>query len=143
MLEELRQSWRDRSCHDEYITETERGDRLLIINNGFIVANGTPEALRRELYGGEMVRIVTNRPHPQSAAALEDLDYVVSVEQLRPEEVELVVTSANTAIPRLLEEVQARDYQIDEIGEVQVSLDTLFVELVQRSSESNPDAPSD
>ncbi len=89
-----------------------------------------------------MVRIVTNRPHPELAAALEDLDYVVSVEQLRPEEVELVVTSANTAIPRLLEEVQARDYQIDEIREVQVSLDTLFVELVQRSSESNPDAPS-
>ncbi len=143
MFEELRQGGATIVVTTQYITETERCDRILLINHGSIVASGTPEELRREIYGGEVVRLITNQPHPELAATLEHLDYVTAANQLRPEEVELVVTSANTAIPRLLEEAQARNYQIDEIREVQVSLDSVFVELVQRSSESREHAPSD
>lgn len=134
MFEELRQAGATLVVTTQYITETERGDRILLISNGSIVASGTPSALRQQVFGGEIVRITTSEPRPEMIEAIEALDFVRDVRQIEPGELEIVVASANTAIPRLMEGLNGRDFQIDEIREVQMSLDAVFVELVQRSS---------
>ena len=134
MLEELRQGGATLVVTTQYITETERGDRILLIRAGALVASGTPTELRHQAYGGEVVRLRTSTPQPELAAELAELETVRAVRQLSADDFELIVASAQTAIPRLLEELHARNYQVDEIRQVQASLDSVFVELVQRSS---------
>lgn len=136
MFEELRQDGATLLVTTQYITETERGDRILLLNGGSIVASGTPAELREEVSGGEIVRLTTGKSYPDLADALAGLDDVRTVTQIEADEFEITVESANTAIPQLLEEINLRGYQIEEITAVQLSLDKVFVELVQRSSES-------
>ncbi len=135
MFEELRQAGATLLITTQYITETERGDRILLISDGSIVASGTPDGLRQQVFGGEVVRLTTSETHPEMIEVINGLDFVADVRQIEPGELEIVVDSADTAIPRLLEAFGGRDFQIDQIREVQLSLDSVFVELVQRSSE--------
>ena len=141
MFEELRQGGATLVVTTQYITETERGDRIYLISGGAIVASGTPADLRQQAYGGEVVRLRTSGLDPDLLEALEELAFVHDARQLSADELELIVASAHTAMPRLVEELNARGHQIEEIRQVQASLDSVFVELVQRSSRDEAHAP--
>jgi ABC-2 type transport system ATP-binding protein len=55
-----------------FIEEAERCDRLLLLDRGRVVAEGTPEALCREV-GGEVVRLATEAPGTLAAELEEAL----------------------------------------------------------------------
>ncbi|MEZ4569487.1 MAG: hypothetical protein R2849_04015 [Thermomicrobiales bacterium] len=119
----------------QYITETERCDRILLINNGQVVASDSPDGLRDQVFGGELVRLKSEALSDDLAAKLLALDFVRDGRRTSPKEMEIVVESAHAAIPRLIGAMNAEGHEIEEIEEVQISLDTVFVELVRRSSD--------
>ncbi len=60
--------------------------RILIINNGAIVANGTPEKLTSQAEGEEIVHIAIRGPHAQIEAELDALEFVSQWHRADPEE---------------------------------------------------------
>ncbi len=139
MFDSLRQDGASLLVTTQYITETENCDRVFILSEGRIVATGTPEELRNQVFGGEVVRLKSNDLSADLAEHLLTLDYVRSGQSKSRDEIELVVDAAHEAIPRLTDEMRRLGHHIDELEEVQISLDNVFVELVRRSSGTGSD----
>jgi len=57
-------------------------DRILIINNGKIVANGTQEELAIQLQGGDMFNFSIREPQEDTQTQLDSLSFVNNVEQI-------------------------------------------------------------
>jgi ABC-2 type transport system ATP-binding protein len=142
MFDDLRREGASLLVTTQYITETERCDRVIILSSGRIVASGTPEQLRAQVFGGEIVRLKSDDLSADLAERLLSLDFVLSGQSKSPDEIELVVETAHEAIPRLTDEMRRLGCRIDELEEVQISLDNVFVELVRRSQGTGDDALS-
>ena len=139
MFGELRDAGASLMVTTQYITETERCDRVFLINDGQVVASGSPDELREQVFGGERVRL---RSEDVSSAVVDELlslDMVKDGRRTSANEIEVIVDNAQTAIPDIMEAMNAQGRHIDEIEEVQMSLDTVFVELVERSSRKDSD----
>lgn len=133
MFDELRQAGATLVVTTQYITETEHCDRVVLINDGVVIANDSPDGLRDHVYGGELVRLKSGALNADLAETLKALEFVRDGRRTAVDEMELVVDSAHAAIPRLISEMTDRGFEIEEIEEIQISLDRVFVELVQRS----------
>jgi ABC-2 type transport system ATP-binding protein len=133
MFDELRQAGATLVVTTQYITETEHCDRVILINDGVVVASDSPDGLRHYVYGGELVRLKSGALNADLAEILKALEFVRDGRRTAVDEMELVVDSAHAAIPRLISEMTDRGFEIEEIEEIQISLDRVFVELVQRS----------
>jgi len=57
-------------------------DRILIINNGKIVANGTQEELAIQVQGGDMFNFSIREPQEDTQTQLDSLSFVNNVEQI-------------------------------------------------------------
>ena len=111
-------------------------DRVLIIDRGRIVAEGTPEELRRKLAGTPTLRVAFSGDVP-AAAALEALPGVTSVEEVPADgETRLRVHCALDA--DLREEVfrlaVERGWVLRELSRETVSLEDVFVRLTHRDA---------
>jgi ABC-2 type transport system ATP-binding protein len=109
-------------------------DRVLIIDRGRIVAEGTPEELRRKLAGTPTLRVAFSGDVP-AAAALEALPGVTSVEDVPADgETRLRVHCALDA--DLAEDVfrlaVERGWVLRELSRETVSLEDVFVRLTHR-----------
>ncbi len=133
MFDDLRQDGASLLVTTQYITETERCDRIYLINAGRVVATGAPDELRQQVFGGEVVRLKTEDLSLELLRHLLDLDFVLDGQRISQNEIELVVVAAHEAIPRLKDELRDLGRRIDELEEVQISLDAVFVELVRKS----------
>jgi ABC-2 type transport system ATP-binding protein len=140
MLEELRREGASLLVTTQYVTETERCDRIYMIYNGNVTASGTPDELRHQVFGGEVIRLKSEQLSTRIVEHLLGLDYVIGGRRTARDEVQLVVRAAHAAMPMLNDEMRAQGASIDEMEEIQISLDSVFVELVRQSSGSNDDA---
>lgn len=143
MFEDLRQQGASLIVTTQYITETENCDRVVLLNEGRIVATGTPDELRDQVFGGEVVRLKSRDLTPELAVHLLSLDYVLRGQRTARDEIELIVEAAHEAMPRLNDEMRRMGCAIDELEEIQLSLDAVFVELVRNTRNSDRDALPD
>lgn len=106
-------------------------DRVLIIDRGRIVAEGTPQALRRQLAGTPTVRVAL-RGDVQARAALEALAGVTAVEDVFTEgETRLRVHCAQDAdvAEDIFRLAVANGWTLRELSRETVSLEDVFVRL--------------
>src|SRR4051812_33813197 len=89
-------------------------DRISIMDNGEIVASGTPDSLKREI-SGDVLRIA--RPVSPTAAAAALLGAVAFVKKREPKDdaIRLYVEEAATAIPPVLRSLDAADIRVGTI----------------------------
>ncbi|MCA2219327.1 ATP-binding cassette domain-containing protein [Jidongwangia harbinensis] len=107
-------------------------DRLSIMDNGEIVASGTPAALKREI-SGDVVRV--GLPAGAAATAAEVLDTASFVNKLETHDdgVRLYVDDGATAIPLILRALDAGDVPLGTIELHRPSLDDVFLTKTGRS----------
>ena len=122
----------------QYVGETVYCDLVgVMAEDGRLVALDTPDALRRQAFGGEMVVInLVEAVEPQMLRELRGMDFVTG--QVRREGetgVHLVVDDAATAIPRVLDWGRAGGLQIDSAEEYDPPFDDVFVEIMNRSTD--------
>jgi ABC-2 type transport system ATP-binding protein len=142
MFEALRQEGASLLVTTQYVTETERCDYIYLIYNGNVTASGTPQELRHQVFGGEVIRLKSEQLSPRLVEHLLRLEYVIGGRRTARDEIQLVVRAAHATMPLLTDEMRARGATIDEMEEVQISLDSVFVELVRQSSKARHDALS-
>jgi ABC-2 type transport system ATP-binding protein len=121
----------------QYLNEAESCDRVALIADGRLLALATPDELRREAVGGDVVVVETAAIF--DGAELASMPFVRHVEQDGPRRVTVVVDDAGTALPDVVEAVRARGGEVVSAREERPSFDDVFAALVERDGRGDPD----
>jgi ABC-2 type transport system ATP-binding protein len=107
-------------------------DRIAIIDHGEIVAEGTPDELKREI-SGDVLAVTLNGFTAQAAELLGAQSYVNKLEVLEDSGLRLYVDSGPTAIPLVLRALEGSGVEMDAIVLHRPSLDDVFLTKTGRS----------
>lgn len=111
-------------------------DLVAIILDGELLAFDRPDELRRQAYGGEVVTVATTDPlDPSVSTALSQLPVVenVSPEGDGTHGLRILVSQADTAIPRLQEWFSGEGVRLESIAQERPPFDEVFVHLVEQA----------
>jgi ABC-2 type transport system ATP-binding protein len=114
----------------QYVAEAEYCDRVALIVDGALVALDTPDALRRSVFGGEVLEVqADSRLHPEMLA---DVPGVLAVQQPAPNRLTVTTRDAGTTSPQIMEVLRRAGIAVTGLEEYQPSFDDVFTGLVER-----------
>jgi ABC-2 type transport system ATP-binding protein len=129
-LHRLRDAGRTMLVTTQYVNEAESCDKVALIAGGRLLALATPDELRRQAVGGDVVGIQTADVF--DGFALQELPFVRQVRQDGPRHFTVVVDDAGTATPDVVEAIGARGGEVVSAREERLSFDDVFAALVER-----------
>jgi ABC-2 type transport system ATP-binding protein len=107
------------------------------MDNGEIVAEGSPEELKREI-SGDVVTVGVNGAAPRAAELFEGQQYVRGVEKV-DDDLRLYVEAGATAIPHIMRTLDAGGVALTSIELHRPSLDDVFLAKTGRSLRDSAD----
>jgi ABC-2 type transport system ATP-binding protein len=116
----------------QYVTEAEECDSVALIADGSVIAMGTPEELRRQALGGEVIELETKTTF--DASALATTPRVERIQQTGLREFLVVVDDAGAATPEIVEAVEAAGGEVESVREYRPNFEEVFTRLVERGS---------
>jgi len=131
-LRRLRDAGRTLIVTTQIVTEAEECDTVALITGGRLVAHATPEALRREAFGGELLEVETSGM--VDAERLGRLPGIDDVRQVTPRRLVVVARDAASATPAVVSAVEATGVSVTSIQTTRPSFDEVFVRLVERAA---------
>jgi ABC-2 type transport system ATP-binding protein len=129
-LHRLRAGGRTMIVTTQYVNEAESCDMVALIANGRLLALATPDDLRREAVGGDVVVVETAAFF--DGEQLTGLPFVRHVRQDGSRQLTVVVDNAGTATPDVVEAVKSRGGEVVSAREERPTFDDVFAALVQR-----------
>ena len=129
-LHRLRDAGRTLLVTTQYLNEAEACDRVALIADGRLIALSTPDELRREAIGGDIVEIETEERF--DGMRLEGLPSVHHVRQDGPRNLTVTVDDAGTATPDVVDAIAERGGVVASAREQRPSFDDVFAALVAR-----------
>jgi len=117
-----------------YMDEAERlCDRIAVVDQGKIIASGSPAELVRSL-GGEHVVEVSLEPDGERPLPVQELGRLPSVRAAHPQAGSIVLTvgEPHVAIPALLDQLQTGGWRLAGLTTRHASLEDVFVSLTGR-----------
>ncbi|MET8091880.1 ATP-binding cassette domain-containing protein [Micromonospora sp. NPDC005220] len=108
-------------------------DRIAIMDNGEVVAEGTPAELKREIAGDVVLVGLDLAATPQAAKALDGEPYVNKLETADEGGLRLYVDEGATAIPQVLRRLDHAGLELRSIELHRPSLDDVFLTKTGRS----------
>jgi ABC-2 type transport system ATP-binding protein len=129
-LHRLRNAGRTMLVTTQYVNEAESCDLVALISGGRLLALATPDELRREASGGDVIGIETAALF--DGALLEELPLVRGVRQTGPRHLTVIVDDAGPATPDVVEAIRARGGEVVSSREERPSFDEVFATLVER-----------
>jgi ABC-2 type transport system ATP-binding protein len=125
IVERLKAAGRTILITTHYMEEAELlCDRIVIVNRGKIIAQGTPRALIAGLGAAEVVEVKSTPD--LDAEALRAIDGVVGLER-REDSWRLTVREVHAVLPRLLDLVRARGAALERMTTRHATLDDVFL----------------
>ena len=106
-------------------------DRVIIINNGRLVAHGKPDALRKQLQPGDRIFVDVPGDNAKVQKALEAIPGVEAVEPLA-HGYELVAQDGVDIRPHLVSHVTKAGFELLEVRPVAMTLEDIFLDVVGR-----------
>ncbi len=116
----------------QYIDEAENCDRVGLMHEGALIAEGRPEELRRQAFGGDVVDIVVERQALDHARTVSSVEGVVGAEMPHDESVRVTVENAQVAIPMLIEELEESGATVRSVSQYQPTFDEVFIRLIEQ-----------
>jgi ABC-2 type transport system ATP-binding protein len=123
----------------QYVTEAEECDRVALLSEGRLIAYGTPDELRRDALGGEVVEVTMHGIF--DASVLGSTEGVRGVRQTGPRTFQLVVDDAGTATPDAIAAMSQTGDEVESVREIRMTFEEVFTALVERSRSAA--APTD
>ncbi|RKN43457.1 ATP-binding cassette domain-containing protein [Micromonospora endolithica] len=108
-------------------------DRIAIMDNGEVVAEGTPTDLKREISGDVVLVGLDVATTPRAAELLDSEPYVNKLETADEGGVRLYVDEGATAIPQILRRIDHAGLELTSIELHRPSLDDVFLTKTGRS----------
>ena len=128
VIEELRAARRTILLTTHYIEEAERlCDRVAIIDEGKIIALGTPREIQQQTLGESRIEIGTLQPMPREVPLFPDAEkYLLSDDAKR-----LTVYSSRPArtLPEVVRWIEQQNLELDDIALKRPTLEDVFIEL--------------
>jgi ABC-2 type transport system ATP-binding protein len=141
-FEELRDRGRTLFVTTQYVGEAAYCDRVGVLANGRLVAEDTPDGLRREALGGDLLELTPATPLDQATVQeLTELTWVRDVEPLRGRTLRVVVDAAERRLPDVQEFCSAKGVQVESLREDHVPFDDIFA-LLMRRDDAHRDEPA-
>jgi ABC-2 type transport system ATP-binding protein len=129
-LRRLRREGRTLLVTTQYVGEAEYCDRVALISDGQLVALDEPGALRKMVFGGEVLDVTTSRAtDPEMVAAVPGL---MNVRQPEARRLIIVTHDAAVATPRIIDELRRHGVEVAKLEEYQPSFDEVFTSLVEQ-----------
>ena len=115
----------------QYVTEAEECDRVALLSEGRLIAYGTPDELRRDALGGEVVEVTMQGLFDVST--LRESPGVKGVRQTGPKTFQLIVDDAGTATPDAIKAMAEAGTDVDSVRELRPTFEEVFTALVERA----------
>lgn len=128
---EMQQQGRTILITTQYIDEAEYCDRVGLMYDGALIAEGQPDTLRRQAYGGDIVEITLEKPSARYAAAVSELPGVLDATSSQ-EGLRVTVEDAEASVPVLLDEVGKAGAVVKSVGQYQPTFDEVFIRLIEQ-----------
>jgi ABC-2 type transport system ATP-binding protein len=133
-FESLRDEGRTLFVTTQYVGEAAYCDRIGVLRRGRLITVDSPEGLRRQAFGGEVVDVVlADRIEQDLITETQRLDYVVRAQRTRVDGrgMRLTVDDADQAIPRIQRWFGERDASVRSVDRYLPPFDDVFVKLVE------------
>jgi ABC-2 type transport system ATP-binding protein len=115
-----------------YLEEADHlADRLAIVSRGRIVAEGTPEALKRDLRGDSVTAELSNGSAPEAAAVVRALDAVMDV-SCEGTSLRARVENGGRAVPGIISALEGAGIQVESVTVARPSLDDVYLHYTGR-----------
>jgi ABC-2 type transport system ATP-binding protein len=123
----------------QYVGEAAYCDFVGVMSEGFLLTVNTPDGLRREAYGGDIVKLgSTERIDYTLRQEVQDLPELKSkILNATDYELQLLVDDAATATPYLVEYFRNRRKSVDSVETFLPSFDEVFVKLIEKHRSEN------
>jgi ABC-2 type transport system ATP-binding protein len=108
-------------------------DRISIMDHGLVVAEGTPEELKRDISGDVLIVGLTGGRSADALKLLESESYVNRLESVDDQTLRLYVDEGATAIPHILRTLDTAGIPLGAIELHRPSLDDVFLTKTGRS----------
>jgi ABC-type multidrug transport system ATPase subunit len=129
-LRELADEGRTLLVTTQYVDEAESCDDVALIAGGRLIASGTPQALRHEAFGGDIIVVETE--DEVEARAVRGVSDIRRIEQRGPRELWVTVADAATTLPDVVEAITSAGGSVRSAAETRPSFDEVFALLVER-----------
>jgi ABC-2 type transport system ATP-binding protein len=129
-LHRLRDEGRTLLVTTQYVNEAEACDRVALIAGGRLVALATPDELRRQAVGGDLIELELAGPY--DPAPLRSMPGVHGIETVDEGTLRVTVDDAATALPDVFEAVGSSGGEASGAREIRPSFDEVFAILVER-----------
>jgi ABC-2 type transport system ATP-binding protein len=129
-LRRLRDQKRTLLVTTQYVGEAEYCDLVALLSAGRLVALATPDELRRQAFGGDVIELETERAF--DAGSLSAIEGVTAVRQPGPRNLLVVADDAGEVTPRMQEAIEAQGGEVASSREYRPNFDEVFAELVTR-----------
>ncbi len=117
----------------QYVTEAEYCDQVAVIGHGRIIAIDTPENLRCDAFGGEIVEVRSAQIGHATRPLFGRVNGVQSIDTSIPGRARLVVEDASTAMPAILDLMRGENLEVEGIEQYRPTFDEVFVRLLEKS----------
>jgi ABC-2 type transport system ATP-binding protein len=137
----LREQGRTVLLTTHYMDEAERlCDRVAIVEQGRVIASGTPRELIASLGGEHVIEFTAEHRAGQVELSSESLVNLPAVTAARAENrhISLSVVEPHVALPALLEHLDKAQYQLTSLTTRHASLEDVFVKLAGRHLNDEP-----
>jgi len=135
----LRERGRSFLITTQYVDEAEYCDRVGLMYGGSLIATGRPLTLRRQAFGGDIVEISVEQSVPGYVAALAAVPGVRATLERGAEPLRVTVDDANSAIPILLDALEASGATIRSVSQYQPTFDEVFIRLIEQQGVTPPE----
>jgi ABC-2 type transport system ATP-binding protein len=117
----------------QYVSETAYCDLVGMMNEGQLIALDTPDGLRKQALGGELVdvRTVAGFGHP-AIVALRKLPCVRHAQRLDDRGVRFTVDEASTAMLAILQKLRQEGIEVESTEQYVPPFDDVFVALIRQ-----------
>jgi ABC-2 type transport system ATP-binding protein len=140
-LHRLRRDGRTIVVTTQYLNEAEACDQVALIAEGRLIALATPDDLRRQAMGGDILEVETVAMF--DGELLRDLPVVRGLRQRGPRRIRITVDDAGSATPDVVEAVEQHGGQVASSREERPSFDEVFARLVERNRKRAEDERTD
>lgn len=122
----------------QYVGEAAYCDFVGVMSEGHLLTVNTPEGLRREAYGGDIIKLgSTERIDYEFRREVQDLPQLKSkILNATDYELQLLVDDAATATPYLVEYFSNRRKSVNSVENYLPSYDDVFVKLIEKHRET-------
>ena len=118
----------------QYVGEAAYCDLVGVMYEGKLLMVESPENLRRKAFGGDVVRIRTTESiRYENRQKLSNLPFVRGkVKLISDQEIDVIVEDSSTAIPLLMEDLNAQRLNTETVEQISPPFDDVFVKLIEQ-----------